>query len=87
MRTPRPADAREAMRKVANVSELLGARRDALAVDSLEVAVAENARLGERLETLLDEMEGSLVPLLERSVAAPADQADQAHQADQGSRA
>ncbi|WP_205471174.1 hypothetical protein [Nocardioides sp. SYSU D00038] len=58
---------RDRLRDVAERLDVLAVRRDEQAVDSLEEAVAENARLAEGLTAQVREIERSLLSLLEPS--------------------
>ncbi|HWU21856.1 MAG TPA: hypothetical protein VN088_10035 [Nocardioides sp.] len=57
------------VRRVANAAGILDVRADELAVARLEEAVGENARLVEPLSAVIEQLEQSLVPLLERVVS------------------
>ena len=54
------------VRRVADVSGLIDLRATALAVERLEEAVGENARLAGPLDDVIGRIEQSLVPLLEQ---------------------
>jgi hypothetical protein len=59
---------RDGLLRVAEATDLRRARTERQAVDSLEVAVRENAELAVALTAVVARMEADLVPVLEASL-------------------